>query len=330
VGRIDSAAAVRAALLAALLAGCDARLYPIREAPTGEVHCPDGLVGFATEDGGTTGGGDATPVTVTTADDFIAAAGGEAPAVIQVNGNIALTARVKVKSNKTVVGVGPASGFTGSGLDLTDSENVVVRNLLIARAVGEDAVTVQRSRHIWIDHCDLASDRDHEQGYYDGLVDVTHASDFITVSWTVLHDHFDSSTIGHSDSNADEDTGHLTVTYHHNHFKNIEAGPRVRFGSVHLYNNHFEDLTLYAVASQMGAAVLVEDNWFDGVGMPILTHYKSPEDGTAHEQDNVYRNSGTADITMETSWRPTYLYTPESADSARALVDFCAGVGKLP
>ncbi len=310
--------------------GCDARLYPIKDAPPSDVSsCPTEMVGFATFEGGTTGGGAATPATVTTASGFRTIAEAEPPAVIQVNGNIALDDRVRVAWNKTIIGLGDASGFTGAGLDLTDSENIIIRNLVITKAVDTDAITVQRSRHVWIDHCDLSSDRDHDQGYYDGLIDITHASDDVTVSWTELHDHYDSGLVGHSVDNVDEDNGHLTVTYHHNRYAQVETGPRVRFGNVHVFNNVFTDVTLYAVASQMGADVLVERNGIDRVATPILTHYEDPEDGAAHEEGNSYRGSGASDITMETTWTPPYDYMPDSADSARALVDFCAGVGKL-
>jgi pectate lyase len=325
IARLGSVVALMAPLASAL--GCDARLYPITGAPPIDVTCPTDMVGFATEGGGTTGGGSATPITVSTADAFRAAAEAEAPAVIQVNGTFVLDEGVRVASNKTLIGLGDSSGFTGAGLALRDSENVIIRNLVIARAVDADAITVQHARRVWIDHCDLSSDRDHEQGTYDGLVDITHASDYVTVSWTVFHDHFDSGLVGHSSDNAAEDTGHLTVTYHHNLFARIEGGPRIRFGTVHVYDNYFADVTLYAVASQMGATVLVERNWFDQVATPILTRYNDPVDGTAHQIDNVYRDSGASTVTADTTWRPLYSYLPESADTARPLIGACAGAG---
>lgn len=52
----------------------------------------------------------------------------------------------------------------------------------------------------------------YHHSYYDGLCDVTHASDWVTISNTYFHDHYKVSLVGHSDSNADEDTGHLTGT----------------------------------------------------------------------------------------------------------------------
>jgi pectate lyase len=83
-------------------------------------------------------------------------------------------------------------------------------------AANGDAITIQASKNVWIDHVDLSSDLDHDKDYYDGLLDVTHGSDWVTISNSYLHDHWKASLVGHSDSNGSEDTGHLTVTYANN------------------------------------------------------------------------------------------------------------------
>ena len=74
--------------------------------------------------------------------------------------------------------MGANSGLTGAGLDLSYADNVIVRNLKISKVyVGEgDAITILASHNIWIDHCDLSSDRGRHHPGYDGLVDITHGS----------------------------------------------------------------------------------------------------------------------------------------------------------
>src|SRR4051812_28093804 len=109
---------------------------------------------------------------------------------------------------------------------------VIVRNLSISKvlAANGDCIGVQKSTNVWIDHCDLSNDLDHDKDYYDGLIDITHACDWITVSNTYFHDHWKGSLVGHSDNNGAEDTGFLHVTYHNNHFQNIHSrGPSIRF-----------------------------------------------------------------------------------------------------
>jgi pectate lyase len=99
----------------------------------------------------------------------------------------------------------------------------------------------------------------HDKDYYDGLLDITHASEWVTVSNTYLHDHWKASLIGHSDNNAAEDTGHLHVTQHNNYvclanylllylelFANFKKWanigsrtPSLRYGVGHVFNSYF-------------------------------------------------------------------------------------------
>lgn len=80
--------------------------------------------------------------------------------------------------------------LTGFTLTVKDVKNVIIRNIAVKKVVGGDAIAVQVASNVWIDHVDLSSDMDHDKDYYDGLLDLTHAADFITVSYTYFHDHW--------------------------------------------------------------------------------------------------------------------------------------------
>lgn len=115
----------------------------------------------------------------------------------------------------------------------------------------------------------MSSDKTHGKDYYDGLIDVTHGSDFVTISNSYIHDHYKAVLIGHSDSNAKEDTGHLTVTLVGNYFKNVNSrGPSFRFGSGHVVNNYYEGVS-DGINTRKGAKLLVEGNVFSGVKNPL-------------------------------------------------------------
>ena len=150
---------------------------------------------------------------------------GSTARIVRISGTISGAGDVKVGSNKTILGIGSSSILNGLGLDMTSVSNVIIRNMTIryvtAASGTGDAVHIQLSTHRWIDHNNLYSDRNHGKDYYDGLVDITHASDYITVSWNRIHDHYKASLVGHSDSNGAQDTGHLHVTYQHNWFYNV-------------------------------------------------------------------------------------------------------------
>ncbi len=106
--------------------------------------------------------------------------------------------------------------------------------------------------------------------FYDGQIDITHGADFITVSWNIFHDHFKNSLVGNSENTGDEDSGHLRVTYHHNLFTRVDGrNPSIRFGTGHVYNNHYLNIPDYGIASRQNAQVRVENNYFDNVDQPI-------------------------------------------------------------
>lgn len=160
----------------------------------------------------------------------------EEPMVIYVSGMISGNDRYKPTSDKSIIGLNSESGFEGVGLYIKEVSNVIVQNLKFSKVLAEagDAVGLDQATNIWIDHNDFSSDMEHGKDYYDGLCDVTHASDYVTISNNYFHDHYKASLVGHSDSNGDEDTGYLHVTYANNHWSNINSRmPVSSFNSSH-------------------------------------------------------------------------------------------------
>ena len=93
--------------------------------PPRHVHLPVGRAGRASPSvnawgqNGTTGGAGGPTVEVDTAAEFLAAIAQPGPLNICVNGMITLPGPMHdVTSNKTIVGVGANSGFTGGGLNI--------------------------------------------------------------------------------------------------------------------------------------------------------------------------------------------------------------------
>ena len=308
------------------------------------IICPTKLVGYATlGTTATTGGGDAGVFTASTLEQLRLYAGMPGPAVVRIKGTIAFddtVAQVEISSDKTILPDKPGDGLTGNGLIIKrDVRNVIVRNLTIAKPIGQnDAISIQTAANVWIDHCDLSSDLQMPKGYYDGLVDITHAADNVTISWNRFHDHYNTSLVGHSDALPNtEDPGHLTVTYHHNWFLRTPSGsPRARFGRVHVFSNLYEVVDTYAIASTMSATVLVESNVFDQVAVPIATHWEDRVDGNIWDLNNFYVTPTSALMNIITTapmnWKPPYVYSDsvDSTDSTRVVVKACAGVGKVP
>jgi len=299
------------------------------------------LYGWATTNGGTTGGAGGTTVTVSTLDDLRFYAGQTAPYIIRVSGTITGNEQIVVESNKSFLGVGSNARLVGIGFKIGANSrfgqigNVIFRNLIMEKPLAPiDKFTIQYgAHHVWIDHCELFSDLDHGIDYYDGQVDVTHGADFITVSWTVFHDHFKNSLVGNSDNTGSEDTGHLRITYHHNLFNHVEGrNPSIRFGTGHVYNNYYLDVPDYGIASRMGAQVRVENNYFQNVGTPIRadTSLSDVAGSVSLVETNVFDNCGPNSITTSpATWVPPYAYPVDATADIPTRVLQWAGVGKV-
>lgn len=77
--------------------------------------------------------------------------------------------------------------------------NVIIRNLAISKVNADngDAIGIDESLNVWVDHVDLSGDLSGGKDDLDGLLDITHAADWITVSNVYFHDHV--SRLGISD-----------------------------------------------------------------------------------------------------------------------------------
>lgn len=249
--------------------------------------------GFASQNGGTTGGKGGTVTTVSTYAQFTAAVGDDVARIVVLSGTITQTAaQVKVGSNKSIIGKDATAKLVGFGLMIKAKKNVILRNFGIAKVLGSngDGIGIQKSTNVWVDHLDLSSDMTHDKDYYDGLLDLTHAADFVTISNCYFHDHWKASLVGHSDSNAAEDKGFLRVTYHNNYWHNVNSrGPSLRFGTGHIYNNYFLNVN-DGINTRQGAQVLVQSNVFVGSKNPLY----STNAGFAVENDNDFGGAANA------------------------------------
>ena len=211
--------------------------------------------------------------------------------------------RIRVPANTTIVGVTRDAGLRGAWVDIRPGStsgnqpmNVIVRNLSFEDtydcfpqwsptdgAQGNwnalyDSISVRNATHVWIDHNRFrdVSTADALQPHYfgrlfqvhDGLVDITNESDYVTLSWNRFSDHDKAMLIGSSDG-AVADRGRLRVTLHHNLFENLgQRVPRVRFGQVHVYNNHYKiddagaDLYGYSWGVGVESQILAQNNHF--------------------------------------------------------------------
>ncbi|WP_117208122.1 carbohydrate-binding protein [Allorhizocola rhizosphaerae] len=304
----------------------------------GNPQPPGGIVGWATQGGGTTGGAGGPTVTVTNWNDFRTQAQASGARTILVSGMLSGSGTVEISANKTIRGVGASSGVSGTTLNIEDMRpaNVIIQNMNIRGVRGTDAIQIENATHIWIDHNTMSSTIESDPDFYDGMLDCTHACDYVTVSWNIIRNHWKTSLVGHSDSNSGEDRGHLRITYHHNWFdRTFERSPRVRFGeTVHVYNNFYSNVNnnsaSYAIASTMDAGLLVEGNVFENVQQACwsASGYADSDPGRLVARNNSLTNSGPCETNGSVAAVP-YSYTAENVATVKGSVTANAGAGKL-
>jgi len=303
----------------------------------------DQVIGWASVSGdgvSTTTGGAAGPrVTASSADQLIAYASSADPLIIEISGTLNV-GTLNVVSNKTLIGMGTNTTLQG-GVRIRPLKsddplvtNVIVRNLKIDASTsnpddGGDGIHIERAHHVWVDHCEVFN-------AYDGNADVTHGSNWVTISWTKFHytdstpnpGHRFSNLIGHSENTADTDRGRLKVTYHHNHWgENVEQRmPRIRFGDVHVFNNYMNAPgAIAAVAAGTEAKVVVENNHFENLNDAHFFHEGSTTAQIAASGNAYVNTTGKRDVGQGSAFTPPYQYTLDPVDSVPCDVPEGAG-----
>jgi pectate lyase len=245
----------------------------------------------------TTGGKGGPTVTVTSYEQFAQAVSGSEPKIILVSGTIRHEAKTRIGSNKSIIGKNSQArkfhntpivdcivlrdssadcqlvDLIGNGFFISKQKNIIIRNIKVSKVKAEngDAIGMQQTSHVWIDHVDVSSDQEHGKNYYDGLIDITHASDYVTISNSHIHDHYKASLLGHSEKNEEEDTGHLRVTFYNNYWTNINSrAPSLRFGTAHIFDSLFVNVN-DGINVRKGAQVLVQQNSFVNSTRPLYT-----------------------------------------------------------
>ncbi len=286
-----------------------------------------------------------------------------------------------VGSNVTIVGVGDDATIVGGSLRVRDASNVILRNLTLSDAYdcfpqwdandsggnwnsAYDNVSVWTSTSVWVDHntfddgahppatLDTVYGRPFE--VHDGLIDITHGSDLVTVSHNVLDEHDKTSLVGSSDSRT-QDRGQHRVTYHHNHWIDIgQRAPRVRYGDVHVYNELYEQTKAalypdgvgfqYYLGAGRESSVVAEENVFEllpatdpakilaGWGGTQAKVTGSLVNGAPFDVLAAYNATAAAPLSADVRWDPAAAYSsrPQPAAEVAATVRAQAGAGVLP
>lgn len=316
------------------------------------------MSGFATTGKGTAGGTGGAEKTISTLQQLIdwgeSREKNTTPEIVTIAGKITGSGdntliTIKNGANITILGSGTSGELSGIGLNIRDYSNVIIKNLRIHEVrYPDDALTLDNVQQAWVDHCELYSTTGEgiSTDTYDGLLDIKNGSSAITVSWCYLHDHIKCSLIGHTDNlNAQAIDSAIKVTYHHNYFVNTASrNPSIRYGTIHLFNNYFGNISDYGIASRNGAHVKIENCHYDNVLLPLTTDKFTDSSSSAGdktggficEKDNLFTGTCGENDIVQTGcdyWNSStlpYLYTPDDVATVKETVRKHAGFGNNP
>lgn len=263
---------------------------------------------------------------------------------------------INIGSNKTIYGATSGAGLKNIEMRV-GGQNVIIRNLVLGEVIaydtlpdyagtGNDALSLNGARHVWVDHCEIRSnttpldingnavsnpgDSDFAKDFYDGLLDIKNGATWITVSNCYFHDHYKAVLCGSGDDGPDTNKegysdSDMRVTFANNHWKNVNARqPLFRYGKAHIYGSYFDAGTFSGSASfincRAGSELYIEGNTFLGTKTDNYTigfYYadSSKKYGNTSGTWVSVNNSGVS-TNNGTSYVPAYGVTNVTAPSS--------------
>ncbi|WP_127502632.1 pectate lyase family protein [Actinoplanes solisilvae] len=350
----------RRALMALTTGAVGAAIVVALPLPQASAAAVGTATGYASSNGGTTGGNGGATVRATTGTQIHQAlcsrASSSTPITIEVSGTInhgnttkvsgdscnTAADRIELKeiSNVTIIGVGSGAVFDQLGIHIRDSRNIIIQNVTVRNVKksgsptsnGGDAIGMESTvRNVWVDHVTLEASGGESEGY-DGLFDMKDDTQYVTLSYSTLRNSGRGGLIGSSES----DTGNGFITFHHNRYENIDSRtPLLRGGIAHIFNNYYYDLHESGINSRAGARAKVENNYFED-SKDVLGTFYTDQPGYWQVAGNVFDNvtwSSPGDDNQPAGPNPTsntsvsvpYSYRLDGASCVPALVRQTAG-----
>jgi pectate lyase len=171
----------------------------------------------------------------------------------------------------TLEGVGDDATAYGWGIRIKNASNIEINNLgfMLTNSGQKDDVSLQTDAfYIWVHNCDLFygnAGGDSDQAKGDGALD-SKESGFVTFSYNHFWDTGKSNLLGNGTEAPQK------LTYHHNWYDHSDSRhPRVRFHTVHVYNNYYDGISKYGIgAAKGGPSIFAEANYFLNSKNPMM------------------------------------------------------------
>ncbi|CAE6517075.1 unnamed protein product [Rhizoctonia solani] len=192
------------------------------------------------------------------------------------------TSGIRVKSNKTILGKGTSGWIKGKGLLLSGVSNVIIQNIRISDlnpqyVWGGDALYIDNSSRVWVDHNYFKSvGRQFIVTGFGAAKQVTISNNYFDgqSTWSTGCDVFRQNTttgpcclpvmVTKSLSLEITSTTPPAVDLTQEAHQATLVSPM----TIHIYNNYFNNITGHAIDADTGSKLLVEGNYFNNVKTP--------------------------------------------------------------
>ncbi len=271
-----------------------------------------------------TGGGNATPVLVTTAADFKTHAESGSAAVIVVAGILDLNtlspAGVSVKSNKTIQGLNADATLSGPVTLGAGVTNVIFRGLNFTHPAGTP-LTLSGATLVHVQNSTFFDGGDH-------LAKVVAGADNITFAWCEFY--FSAASLASRNGvlvgNTSGETKAIRVSFAHNWWSDFvdQRMPSITYGHVHQFGNYFKTAATpntAGVNALANAQLLSERNAFSGIVAPIA----KSGGGLVRVIDNAYTSTSTSPVDTDAVFVPSYSYVVLKNDTLATALPAQAG-----
>lgn len=275
-----------------------------------------------------------------------------------------------IGSNKTVIGeAGKDYGFKNINPKISGS-NVIVKYLHFGDVIGDDyfggkgndALSIKGGQHVWIDHCEFSSsltpkevdgvainfdshdfivDLEGEntdkqtkwtKDFYDGLLDVSEESRFVSVSNCYFHDHWKACLCGGSNDKAETQPqgSQVRMTMYNNYFENIHSRqPLFRFGRAHIYSSYLKGAGSDATGIEVRAEslVYVDNVYFENIRSDrTVGCWNDVSSGDLGAGKWTVKDCDGASNSNNAEFTPPYEWTKTSASDSKTNLPTKAGI----
>lgn len=280
-----------------------------------------------------------------------------------------------IGSNKTVIGeAGQDYGFKNINPKISGT-NVIVKYLHFGDVIGDDyfggkgndALSIKGGQHVWVDHCEFSSsltpkevdgvainfdshdfivdlegenstpEEKWKKDFYDGLLDISETSRFVSVSNSYFHDHWKACLCGGSNDKAESQPqgSQVRMTMYNNYFENIHSRqPLFRFGRAHIYSSYLKGADSATTGSEATgievraeSRVYVDNVYFEDINPNKTVGCWNSYKGLGAGKWTVKECEG-ASISNNAGFTPPYNWTQTSANDSKANLPVSAGISK--